>query len=128
MARVIVCDDKLSVTNLVTALSEAGHETETCHQAMDALLKARNSHFDLVVIGIDAAGSGRNNTVEVLNQIAPHLRIIALHEKPSEIIHTTARSGIAAVLPRSVSINDFMYAVARSLEMERLLSKPCAPV
>jgi DNA-binding NtrC family response regulator len=125
MARVMVCDDKLTAMELLIALSDAGHETEMCQHTMDALRKAANDRFDLVVIGIDAAGFSRTGAVEALKQIAPHLRIIALHEKPSEVIHTTARTGIAAVIPRSISVNDFMYAITRSLEFGRF-SKPLA--
>lgn len=121
MARVMVCDDdEATATRLVAAIRAAGHEAETCHHTMDVLRSAADGQFDLVVIGLDMAGFGRSGAVEALQELAPHVSLIALSSKPSEIIHAAAQKGVAAVLPRPVSMSAFMYAVARSLEQKQM--------
>ena len=64
------------------------------------------------------AGFGRNGAVEALSEIAPNTSLIAIHDRPSEIMraHAHAHARLAAVLPRPVRIKDFMYAVACALK------------
>ena len=122
MARVMVCDDdEATATNLVAAARAAGHEAATCHHTMDALRGAACGQFDLVVIGLDMAGFGRARAVEAMRELAPHVALIALHRKPSEIIHAAALNGVAAVLPRPVSVSAFMSALSRTLEHQQML-------
>ncbi len=126
MARVMVCDDDVVMTNeLVLALRAAGHEAETCHHTMDVLRAAAGGRFDLLVIGLDMVGFGRSGAVEAMQELAPRVALIALHKKPSEILRTAARTGVAAVLPRPTTPSDFMYAVTRSLEQAQA-SRPLA--
>ena len=118
MAKVMICDDdRVMAEGLVAALRAAGHEAETCRHTMDMLRGAAAGKFDLIAFGLDMAGFGRAGAVEALREIAPRVPLIALHERPSEIMRTTAsaRTQFAAVLPRSLAIEDFMYAVARAL-------------
>ena len=122
MARVMVCDDdEMTATRLVAAIRAAGHEAETCRHTMDVLRGAADDQFDLVVIGLDMAGFGRARAVEAMRELAPHVALIALHRKPSEIIHAAALNGVAAVLPRPVSVSAFMYALSRALEHQQML-------
>ena len=119
MAKVMICDDdRVMAEGLVAALRAAGHEAETCRHTMDMLRGAAAGEFDLIAFGLDMAGFGRAGAVEALCEIAPRVPLIALHARPSEIIRATAsssRARFAAVLPRSLAIEDFMYAVARAL-------------
>lgn len=122
MARVMVCDDdEVTATRLVAAIRAAGHEAETCSHTMDVLRGSADGQFDLVVIGLDMAGFGRAGALDAMRELAPHMALIALHRNPSEIIHTAALKGVAAVLPRPVSARAFMYALSRALEQKRML-------
>jgi DNA-binding NtrC family response regulator len=123
MARVMICDDdREKAEELVAALRAAGHEAEVCRHTMDVLRAAADGRFDLVALGLDMVGFGRAGAVEALSEIAPRVAVIALHERPAEIIRA-AHSRFAAVLPRSVGAADFTYAVARALS-EREASQP----
>jgi len=117
MAKVMICDDDRTMAEeLVAALRAAGHEAETCRHTMDMLRGAAAGQFDLIAFGLDMAGFGRAGAVEALREIAPRVPLIALHERPSEIMRTSsARAQFAAVLPRSLAVEDFMYAVACAL-------------
>lgn len=118
MAKVMICDDdRVMAEGLVAALRAAGHEAETCRHTMDVLRGAAAGKFDLIAFGLDMAGFGRAGAVEALREIAPRVPLIALHERPAEIMRTaaSARAQFAAVLPRSLAIEDFMYAVACAL-------------
>jgi DNA-binding NtrC family response regulator len=117
MAKVMICDDDRALADgLVVALRAAGHEAETCRHTMDVLRDAAAGRFDLIAFGLDMAGFSRAGAVEALREIAPRVPLIALHERPSEIMRaSSSRAQFAAVLPRSLAVEDFMYAVACAL-------------
>ena len=116
MARVMICDDDQATSQkLVEALREAGHEAEACGHTMDALRAAAEGDFDLIAVGLDMAGFGRASAVEALRELSPRTSVIALHERPAEIMRAATQPHVAAVLPRPVRIKDFMYAVACAL-------------
>ena len=117
MARVMICDDDRAMAEgLVAALRAAGHEAETCRHTMDVLRAAADGRFDLIAVGLDMAGFGGNGAVDVLLEVAPGTALIAIHDRPSEIMRAHAHSRLAAVLPRPVRVKDFMYAVACALK------------
>lgn len=116
MARVMICDDdRAMAAELVAALRAAGHDAETCSHTMDVLRGAAEGRFDLIAFGLDMVGFGRASAVEALQEIAPHVPLIALHKRPTEIMRRATHAGLAAVLPRPVAVKDFMYAVACAL-------------
>jgi DNA-binding NtrC family response regulator len=127
MARVMICDDdKAMAEGLVVALRSAKHEAATCHHTMDVLREAAEGRFDLIVFGLDMHGFGGSSAIEAIYEFAPRLPIIGLHKRPSEIIRTPAHARLAAILPRPVSIDTFMYAVARALEVRLRVTTPSA--
>jgi DNA-binding NarL/FixJ family response regulator len=93
---------------------------------MDVLREAANGHFDLIVFGLDMHGFGGSSAIEAIDELAPHLPVIALHKRPSEIMRTPLHARLSAILPRPVSVNTFMYAVARALEARELRHLPPA--
>ena len=118
MARVMICDDdKAQAAELVAALLAVKHDATTCHHTMDVMREAAEGHFDLVIFGLDMPGFGGGRAIEAIKEIAPHVPLIGLHKRPSDIMRTSAHSCLAAILPRPVSLNTFMYAVARALEV-----------
>jgi DNA-binding NtrC family response regulator len=124
MARVMICDDDGAMAEcLVAALRAAGHEAETCRHTMDVLRAAARGDFDLIAVGLDMAGFGRSGAVEALSEIAPDTSLIAIHDRPSEIMRAHAHARLAAVLPRPVRVKDFMYAVACALK-ETVMADP----
>lgn len=118
MARVMICDDdKALAEELLAALRAVSHTATTCHHTMDVLREAAEGCFDLVIFGLDMPGFGGARAIEAINELAPHVPIIGLHKRPSEIMRTPAHARLAAILPRPVATNTFMYAVARALEV-----------
>lgn len=119
MARVMICDDdRETAERLAAAVRSAGHEAENCRHTMDMLRSAAAGRFDLVALGLDMAGFGRAGAVEAMREIAPRVPLIALHDRPTEIMRAATRDGFAAVLPRSVDAKSFLYAVACALSEE----------
>ena len=122
----MICDDdRTTAEALVEALRAAGHEAETCRHTMDVLRAASDGRFDLIAVGLDMAGFGRSGAVETLREIAPRTSLIAIHQRPAEIMRAATHSRLAAVLPRPVRVNDFMYAVACALK-EPAVVEPAA--
>ena len=117
MARVMICDDdKALADELLLALRAAKHDAKTCRHTMDVLREAAQGSFDLIIFGLDMPGFGGTQAIEAVCELAPTLPLIGLHRRPSEIMRTRAHSLLAAILPRPVSVDTFMYAVARALE------------
>lgn len=121
MARIMICDDdKELAAELVSALCAARHNAMTCQHTMDVLRDAAEGRFDLIVFGLDMMGFGGANAIEAINELAPEVSLIGLHKRPSEILHTPAHARLAAILPRPVAINTFMYAVSRALKAREM--------
>ena len=125
MARVMICDDdRAEAARLVEALRAAGHEAESCRHTMDVLRSAADGRYDLIAVGLDMAGFGRAGAVEALREIAPDTALIALHDRPAEIMRVAALARVAAVLPRPVRVKDFLYAVACALSERDAVADP----
>ena len=123
MARVMICDDDRAMSaRLVEALRAAGHEADSCEHTMDVLRAAADGRFDLIAVGLDMAGFGRAGAVEALREIAPATSLIALHDRPAEIMRAATLARVAAVLPRPVRVKDFLYAVSRALKEGALMA------
>lgn len=121
MARVMVCDDDEATANeLAAAIRTAGHEAATCSHTMDVLRDAAGGQFDVVAIGLDMVGFGRAGAIGALQELAPHVALIALHKRPAEIARAAAIAGVV-VLARPVSTRAFIYAVARALKQKQTL-------
>ncbi|HEY0386327.1 MAG TPA: response regulator [Pyrinomonadaceae bacterium] len=121
MARVMICDDdKVMANEMVAALRAAKHDATTCQHTMDVLREATEGRFDLLIFGLDMPGFGGARAIEAISELAPQLPLIGLHKRPSEIMRTPAHARLAAILPRPLSVNTFMYAVARALEVRSL--------
>lgn len=124
MARVMICDDDCAMAEgLVAALMAAGHEAEACRHTMDVLRAAADGQYDLIAVGLDMAGFGRAGAIEALREVAPETALIAIHDRPSEIMRASTHTRLAAVLPRPVRLKDFMYAVACALK-EQAVAEP----
>ncbi len=121
----MICDDdRAEGARLVEALRAAGHEAETCRHTMDVLRAASQGRYDLIAVGLDIAGFGRAGAVEALREIAPDTALIALHDRPVEIMRAATQARVAAVLPRPIRIKDFLYAVACALNEHAMVSDP----
>lgn len=121
MARVMICDDDWATADqLVAALVAAKHDATTCQHTMDVLREAVGGQIDLIAFGLDMPGFGGSSAIEVIQELAPNVLLIGLHNRPSEVMRSAAHAHLAAVLPRPVAVETFMYAVARALETKAL--------
>ncbi len=117
MNRIMVCDDdKATALRLVSALQRAGYEAATCHHTMDVLREAADGNFALVAMSLDIVGFGRGGAAEALREIAPHTPLVGFYNKHSDTLHTATRACFSHILPRPVSEEAFMRAVANALE------------
>lgn len=121
MARVLICDeDWATADRLVAALRASKHEATTCQHTMDVLREAVGGQLDLIAFGLDTHGCGGTDAIETIQELAPEVLLIGLHRRPSEVMQKGALARLSAVLPRPVSVDTFMYAVARALESRQM--------
>jgi DNA-binding NtrC family response regulator len=112
----MICDDDQQMAGeMVVALRAASHEAATSRHAMDVVREAGEGRFDLIIFGLDMPGFASSSAIEAVSELAPQVPLIGLHKRPSDILCTPAHSRLAAVLPRPVSVNAFMCAVALAL-------------
>ena len=117
MARVMICDDdKETAGKLAAALRAAKHDASLCGHTMDVLRDAAAGRYDLLAFGLDMAGFGGAKAIEALAELAPEVPLIGLHKSPAALMRTPTHARLAALLPRPVSVETFMYAVTRALE------------
>lgn len=116
MAHIMICDDDQQMAEeMITALKAAEHEATTCRHTMDVLREASEGRFDLIIFGLDMPGFGGSSAIEAVAELAPQVPLIGLHKRPSDVLCTRAHARLAAILPRPVSVNAFMCAVALAL-------------
>jgi len=112
----MICDDdQLMAEEMIAALKAADHEAKTCRHTMDVLREASEGRFDLIIFGLDMPGFGGSSAIEAVAELAPQVPLIGLHKRPSDVLCTRAHARLAAILPRPVSVNAFMCAVALAL-------------
>ena len=123
MARILVCETHLAIAHeLLTVLHAAGHQAEAHLFSLEALLESRWREVDLVAISLEGELL-RAGAAKALRQLSARTRIIGLHEEPAKVLPQAARAGIAAVLPRPVCPDAFLYAVTRTLAHESALAE-----
>lgn len=118
MARILVYEtDLANAHELLAVLRAAGHEAETYLLSLATLPELRGRGVDLIAISLEGELL-RANGAKALRALGERTRIIGLHEEPAKVLPQAARAGIAAVLPRPICPDAFLYAVTRTLAHE----------
>ncbi len=120
MARIMICDDDKEMTaRLVAALRAECHEARACCHTMDVLREATAGAFDAVALGVDVPGFGATGAIETLRELAPRVRVIGFHRDPAAFAASTSSANRpVAVLPRSISNEDFVRVVTTTLKQD----------
>jgi len=116
----MVCDDDKEMTKrLVAALRDEGHDARACCHTMDVLREATADAFDMVALGVDVPGFGATGAIETLRELAPRVRVIGFHRDPTTFaVSTSSANRPIAVLPRSISDDDFVRVVTVALKQD----------
>jgi len=116
----MVCDDDKEMTaRLVAALRTENHDARACCHTMDVLREATAGAFDAVALGVDVPGFGATGAIETLRELAPRVRVIGFHRDPAAFAASTSSANRPiAVLPRSISNEDFVRVVIAALKRD----------
>ncbi len=119
-SRILVVDDEPDVVELITFnLRAHGYDIDSANNGLDALLKARRSHPDLIILDIMMDGIDGLNVCEIL-RAQPATRtipVIMVTAATGEIARVNSfASGAADFLSKPFSPSDLLRRVAKLLE------------
>lgn len=89
----IIDDDKALTQSLCEMLSANGHECESASSAEQALLKMKDTTYDLILLDMVMEGMGGEGFLDRYDAVAPGAKVIVLTAFPSLDTAVTALSG-----------------------------------
>lgn len=118
MKRILIVDDDIEIrTHVSEILSGAGYETETAVSGHDAVEKATNGDFDVVLLDMIMPKGGGAEALIDLKRITPRSRIIMLTAFATIGSAVEAmKRGASDYLSKPFKKNDLLTAVRRVLE------------
>ena len=120
----IVDDDVETCANLSDILTDFGHEVCTAHNARDALQRADEQRFDIVLLDLQMPGMDGVDLSRELKRPAPTaVAILNTGFADSEMEHRATRSGVSRMLRKPLDIEMLMRLIERVAEQPMLLRR-----
>lgn len=123
--KILVVDDEATIRKTVEKLlKREGYEVESAVDGYDAMEKAKQIEFDLVITDINMPGINGIDTIKGLKDINPKLKIIIMTgmESNSNLIEAI-RVGVNDYIYKPFEMNEFMHRVFKSVELIKLESE-----
>lgn len=116
-ARILVLEDDDQLRPVLVALLQAeGYEVEEARRGLEAVEKANQGDFDLVVADIRMEGMDGLAALEEVRSRQPDVRSLVVTGYSSEADSIRAiRAGVGDYLTKPFSLDDFLEAVRRQL-------------
>jgi DNA-binding NtrC family response regulator len=112
---VLVVDDEMNLTFAMRRLLSAeGYRTETANSGDEALLKAKEAHYDIIFLDVNMPGMNGLETFVKLGEIAPQSAVVMItgYGKTLKAVIEEARSlGVRAVIDKPFKINQITEAI-----------------
>jgi len=111
---ILVVDDELDIREtLDLLLSQAQYQVTTADSGPAAVAAARKSHFDLLITDLRMPGMSGAETITVVKQVAPAIRVIVATGFPSEDSAADCRRrGANAFLQKPFEIKELLRIVS----------------
>ncbi len=119
--RILVIDDDQSTCVLLSQELEAqGYEVVTALNAEDAIKRAYTAAVDLAIVDIFLPGKSGLETIKVLRQEDPHLKVFVLTGADSlqgmEVTTVTERFGVLRTFKKPVEIAKLVAALRKAFQ------------
>lgn len=117
VGRVLLVDDAADFANLMSrALSKRGMEVATCFNGSDALTKAAERPFDVILLDVDMPGLTGPETARQLRAQGVAIPLIAIsgNDQP-EVRQECLDAGCADLIVKPIRPDDLVAAVRRQL-------------
>lgn len=118
MPRLLVVEDDATLrSSLVQTLTTAGYAVEQAENGLQALEKASNQSFDLIVSDIRMPGMDGVVTISRLKQTLPRIKTILITGYPDEApIMRAVNLGVDGILRKPFAQKEFLCMVSLKLE------------
>lgn len=123
--KILVVDDESTVRKTVEKiLKREGFEVEGAIDGYDALSKAKESEFDLIITDINMPEMNGIETIKGLREINPNYKIIIMTgmESNSNLIEAI-RVGVNDYIYKPFDMEEFIHRVKKTVEIIKLESK-----
>lgn len=112
---VLVVDDEMNLTLAMRRLLSAeGYRAETANSGEEALIKAQESHYDVVFLDVNMPGMNGLETFVKLGELAPKSAVVMItgYGRTLKAVVEEARSlGVRAVIDKPFKINQITEAI-----------------
>ncbi|GFO59582.1 DNA-binding response regulator [Geomonas silvestris] len=130
MIKVLIADDHpIFRRGLIQILNEVPDlfAIEEARSGEEALLKARNARYDLVLMDISMPGRGGLDALKVLKEHQPKLPVLVISMHPEEQYAVRAfRAGAAGYLNKECAWDELMSAVKKVMQGGKYISPSVA--
>ena len=120
-AKILIVDDQKGIRNLLKeVLAELGYEAEVASSGTEAVQAASQGFFKLVLLDLKMPGFNGFETIKMLKEICPDLKIILMTGFYDSFLLEEARNhGASGVLHKPFSLEEIQRILKETFIKER---------
>ncbi|MGE5809350.1 MAG: sigma-54-dependent transcriptional regulator, partial [Nitrospirota bacterium] len=122
MAKILIVDDDKEIrANLAEIMADAGYETQQAASGRDAVEKAANDDFDVVLLDLVMPKMSGSDVLGELKRVSPRSKVIMITAFATiENAVDAVKRGASDYLTKPFKIDDILMRVRRVLEEARV--------
>jgi ATP-dependent Lon protease len=125
----VVDDEEIARTNMEYILTREGYQVKTAANGLEALEKAREQAFDLILTDLKMDKMDGLQLLESVKEVAPHAAVIMITGFATVDTAVQAmQKGAVHYLSKPIKIEDLRASVKKIYEKKRVLQKTRGPV
>jgi ATP-dependent Lon protease len=125
----VVDDEEIARTNMEYILKREGYEVKTAANGLEALDRAREQDFDLILTDLKMDKMDGIQLLESVKEVAPHVAVIMITGFATVDTAVQAmQKGAVHYLPKPIKIDELRATVKNIFEKKRTLTKTRGPV
>jgi ATP-dependent Lon protease len=125
----VVDDEEIARTNMEYILTREGHQVKTAANGLEALEKAKEQAFDLILTDLKMDKMDGLQLLESVKDVAPHAAVIMITGYATVDTAVAAmQKGAVHYLSKPIKLEDLRASVKKIFEKKRVLQKTRGPV
>jgi ATP-dependent Lon protease len=125
----VVDDEEIARTNMEYILTREGYQVKTAANGLEALAKAKEQAFDLILTDLKMDKMDGLQLLESVKEVAPHAAVIMITGYATVDTAVEAmQKGAVHYLSKPIKLEELRASVKKILEKKRVLQKTRGPV
>jgi ATP-dependent Lon protease len=125
----VVDDEEIARTNMEYILSREGYQVKTAANGLEALEKAKEQSFDLILTDLKMDKMDGLQLLESVKEVAPHAAVIMITGFATVDTAVQAmQKGAVHYLSKPIKLEDLRASVKKIFDKKRVLQKTRGPV